>query len=190
MLNPLTLPPRLVLRALDDLHSIALAAERVPDIERKLDARFDSLEGHLEGLLPALAKLERTLTRGLSSLEEQLSGGLGSLEKELTSGLGSLEEQLTSGFSSLEAQFGALPPALEKSLRPHLVKQVKTIESLQPPLEQNRAHTEGVPPRLDGLLHEMGTLRQEIQEVREVLEPLQGATERIGRISGRLPGSG
>jgi len=177
--NPFLVPPRLMLRALDDLHSLALAAQRLPDFEEKLDAHFDALEGHLEGLPPALTKLERTLTRGLDSLEEQLTADLDALEGQLKKGLNGLKKQL-----------GTLPPDLEKLLRPHLVKQIKTIESLKPELENNRLAAESVPPRLDALLGEMGTLRQEIQEVREVLEPLQGATERIGRISGRLPGSG
>jgi DNA repair ATPase RecN len=38
--NPLLLPPRLLLRALDDLHTIAQAAARLEDVERRLDARL------------------------------------------------------------------------------------------------------------------------------------------------------
>ena len=177
MVNPFLVPPRLALRALDDLHSLALAAERLPAFEEKLDARFDAVEGHLEGLPPSLKKLERNLVRGFESLE-----------KQLTDHLGSLDEQLETGLSALREQLGTLPPDLEERLRPHLVKQISTIESLKPELENNRLAAEGVPPRLDGLLREMGILRQEIQEVREVLEPLQGTTERIGRITHRLPG--
>lgn len=158
MENPFLIPPRLALRALDDLHSLALAAERLPHFEEKLDARFDALEGHLDGLPPALGKLERSLVRRLDSLE-----------KQATSGLESLEDQLKMGLKGLQERLGTLPPDLEKRLRPHLVKQIKTIESLKPELEGNRSAAESVPPRLDGLLREMGTLRQEIQEVRGVL---------------------
>jgi len=42
--NPLTLPPRLLFRALDDLHAIAEAARRLPAIEAALIERFDRLE--------------------------------------------------------------------------------------------------------------------------------------------------
>ena len=40
LVNPLLLPPRLLLRALDDLHTIALAAARLEEVERRLDARL------------------------------------------------------------------------------------------------------------------------------------------------------
>jgi len=38
--NPLLLPPKLLLRALDDLHAIATAAARLEEVERRLDARL------------------------------------------------------------------------------------------------------------------------------------------------------
>jgi hypothetical protein len=38
--NPLLLPPRLLFRALDDLHTIALAASRLEDIEQRIDNRL------------------------------------------------------------------------------------------------------------------------------------------------------
>ena len=43
MTNPLLLPASLLLRALDDLHTIALAAARVSEVEERLDERFAEL---------------------------------------------------------------------------------------------------------------------------------------------------
>jgi hypothetical protein len=39
-MNPLLLGPQLVLRALDDLHTIARAAARLEDVERRIDGRL------------------------------------------------------------------------------------------------------------------------------------------------------
>ncbi len=43
MLTPLTLPPRLLLRALDDLHALAEAARRLPEVEERLTLRIEEL---------------------------------------------------------------------------------------------------------------------------------------------------
>ncbi len=44
VLAPLTLPPRLLLRALDDLHAIADAARTLPAVEERLTRRIEALE--------------------------------------------------------------------------------------------------------------------------------------------------
>jgi hypothetical protein len=41
--NPLLLPPRLLFRALDDLHTLALAATRLERVEESLNARADAI---------------------------------------------------------------------------------------------------------------------------------------------------
>jgi len=50
-MNPLTLPPRLLLRALDDLHVLAQAAAELPAIEARLTERIDALDARAEGIL-------------------------------------------------------------------------------------------------------------------------------------------
>jgi len=54
----LTLPPRLVLRALEDLHALASAARRLPEIQRYLERRLDRLDDHLSRGLAAAHRLE------------------------------------------------------------------------------------------------------------------------------------
>jgi hypothetical protein len=63
--NPLLLPPKLVLRALDDLHTIAQAAAGLEDIERRINERLvtiielgeriadlgDGIDGRLDAVL-------------------------------------------------------------------------------------------------------------------------------------------
>ena len=42
-MNPLLLPPRLLFRALDDLHTLALAAARLERVEESLNQRADAI---------------------------------------------------------------------------------------------------------------------------------------------------
>jgi ABC-type transporter Mla subunit MlaD len=55
--NPLTLPPRLLLRALDDLHTLAVAAQRLPSLEAALVERFAALESRADRIEDQLADL-------------------------------------------------------------------------------------------------------------------------------------
>src|SRR3712207_6540729 len=41
--NPLFLPPKLLLRALDDLHAIALVAAQLTEVEERMNQRLDRL---------------------------------------------------------------------------------------------------------------------------------------------------
>ncbi len=58
----LFIPPRLVVRALEDLHTIAEAARRLPDIERALLDTERQLTGHVDRLDARLEEALETLT--------------------------------------------------------------------------------------------------------------------------------
>jgi uncharacterized coiled-coil DUF342 family protein len=93
VLGPLTLPPRLALRALDDLHTLAegirrltdseadlddllIAVRELPLIERKLSERIDALETQVSRLHDWLQPLHAELT----DLDDTAEG----LQRELT----------------------------------------------------------------------------------------------------------
>jgi chromosome segregation ATPase len=82
MTNPLLLPPRLLLRALDDLHAIAQATERLPDLEQQLFERLASLE-QLDALEQAIAALPRGIEQVLSPHLERQVEGIKELHPEL-----------------------------------------------------------------------------------------------------------
>jgi hypothetical protein len=42
-MNPLLIPPRLLFRALDDLHTLATAAARIDEVERRMNERIAAL---------------------------------------------------------------------------------------------------------------------------------------------------
>ena len=58
-MNPLLLPPRLALRALDDLHTIALAARDLNGRLEGLEQRADRIEAQLETAIEAALGIER-----------------------------------------------------------------------------------------------------------------------------------
>ena len=87
MLGPLTLPPRMVVRALDDLHTLAVGVRRLTDrggdledllesvralprVEDELSARVEALHRWLEPLHRELTDLDETA----ESLEKALAG--------------------------------------------------------------------------------------------------------------------
>ena len=58
VLTPLTLPPRLLLRALDDLHALAEAARTLPAVEERLARRIEALEERAEDVLDLGERLD------------------------------------------------------------------------------------------------------------------------------------
>lgn len=85
MLDALAVPPRLILRALDDLHTVARhmpaltgAAEVLPRTEDELSASIERLRGDVQGLRADIESL-RTDVGGA----EQALGRLETLLKKL-----------------------------------------------------------------------------------------------------------
>jgi prefoldin subunit 5 len=89
MLEALSIPPRLVLRALDDLHSVATnlgplveAARVLPRTEDELSANIAALRVDIEALDAWLQPLHRELT-DLDETAEQLQEALVGLQTML-----------------------------------------------------------------------------------------------------------
>ncbi len=91
MLDRLAIPPRLVLRALDDLHTVAGALPELarsltelPRVEDELSAQIESLKVEVRALHEWLEPLHRELTdvdataealeRGLAAVNESILG--------------------------------------------------------------------------------------------------------------------
>lgn len=66
MVNPLLLPPRLLLRALDDLHQIAVAARDIGPRLTTLQERADSIEDQLGEAIGIAGEIE---ARGREAIE-------------------------------------------------------------------------------------------------------------------------
>lgn len=171
-MNPLLLPPRLMVRALDDLHSLARSAETVSLALRTLQSeQIDETLGNLAALAEAaaripeveaaLADVEREVLGRVDGLDERLAGVL-DLAARIEHGLPAIGEVLER-IGALESRLGA---ALEIVGR----------------LESDIASLGRIAPSVDVLTQAAGRLA-------DTVEPLQGAAERLGRIADRLPGA-
>jgi len=103
MLDALAVPPRLIMRALDDLHTLA-------DGLRRLTERDGDLEDLLEAV-KALPRIEDELSANIAALREDIKGlqvWLDPLHRELTD-LDETAENLERSMSSLQALLKKLP---------------------------------------------------------------------------------
>jgi chromosome segregation ATPase len=129
------------------------------------------------------------VTESVRRMPDLLEDGFGSLEKRLDK----LIEESRAAAEVMEAQkdsIDALKPPLEsteqgiESLKPELAAIREAVEPLSRQLEA----LEAVRSQLEHLDERMRAVEGELAEVRGVVEPLGSATERIGRMSDRLPG--
>ena len=103
MLDALTVPPRLIVRALDDLHTLAQGLRRLTDGDGDLDALLEAVK--------ALPRTEDELSANIAALRDDIKGlhaWLGPLHKELTD-LDETAEALERSMSSLQGMLKKLP---------------------------------------------------------------------------------
>jgi cell division protein FtsB len=103
MLNALTVPPRLIMRALDDLHTLAEGIGRLTDRDGDLAA--------LRELVAVLPRIEDELSANIAVLRDDLKAlhaWLQPLHKELTD-LDATAEALERSMSNLQAMLKKLP---------------------------------------------------------------------------------
>jgi cell division protein FtsB len=103
MLNALTVPPRLIMRALDDLHTLAEGIGRLTDRDGDLAA--------LRELVAVLPRTEDELSANIAVLRDDLKAlhaWLQPLHKELTD-LDATAEALERSMSNLQAMLKKLP---------------------------------------------------------------------------------
>jgi methyl-accepting chemotaxis protein len=166
VINPLALPVGIALAVLrdvrqmrDDLHRLADAAEDLPRIEAELTARIDDAED--------------TVQRGVAGVEAlvaalpQIEGGV---------------EELRAARTAAEAIVAGVP-TIERGVD-DLTRAADAAEKLVGGIDEIRESREV-------LLEARGTLERASATIEEALhriEPLQGLTERVGRLADRLPG--
>jgi ABC-type transporter Mla subunit MlaD len=76
LLGPLTVPPKLLLRALDDLHTLATSSQKLadavgelPKIERRVRERIDALDQSLSSMTELSLDMRRTVDQ-MRALQE------------------------------------------------------------------------------------------------------------------------
>jgi ABC-type transporter Mla subunit MlaD len=86
VIGPLLIPPRLMMRALDDLHTLATSSAKIADgvaelsnIERRLRERLEALDRSLSGLTSLSDDLRHTVEQ-LRTLERAVLSLIGSTD--------------------------------------------------------------------------------------------------------------
>jgi archaellum component FlaC len=96
-------PPRLILRALDDLHRIADAAEDMETSIKPLEDDIDGLRRAFEGSNEELAKIREAFTPQLAALHAELL----SLRAQVGSEIAGIDRNLTEVAETVEPLQGA-----------------------------------------------------------------------------------
>jgi hypothetical protein len=157
--NPLLLPPRLLFRALDDLHTLAQTAAQLPDVEERMNARLDELIGLGE-------RIEAVIGDGLALAEEIRATG--ERIAELGEGVDERAAAIIDMGARLEAQGTAM---LEEGRRVeatgrHVAENSKELADALPVLQRAVAMAEP----LEGAVERLG----------RVVDRLPGGRARAG----------
>lgn len=165
-MNPLLLPPRLLFRALDDLHTLALAAGRLERVEESLNARADAILAmgdRIDGRSSAILELgEQIVAMGgqVVAMGERFDAIDERAEAILE--LGERIVALGSRVDDVDARAGQI-----------LEQGVEVVAAARDVSAQGAALAAALPV---------------MQRAIEMAEPLEGVVERLGRVADRLPG--
>lgn len=146
--------------------------------------------------------VRRQLGPMVKSIEHAVST-LDSMREELAA-LRAGFEPMSNDLDSLRGAFAATTEELAKlrtSVAPELTGVRAAAEGLHVEVERQRAAIDRVDStlgdlgkdlesRMTRLIETLSPMVRDLDEVREVVEPLQTATERVGRIAERIPGPG
>ena len=170
--NSLLLPPRLMVRALDDLHALARSAEVVSRTLSTLEP------AHVDEALANLAALANAAER-----IPQVEAALADVEREALRRVDRLDKRL--------GEVLDLAAAIERGL-PAIGEVLDRIAAL----EDRLGDALGIVGRLESDIASLGRIAPSVDVLTEAagrladtVEPLQGTAERLGRIADRLPGA-
>jgi methyl-accepting chemotaxis protein len=175
LLDQLLLPQRIVTRALNDLHRMAEAAASIAALAR------DPLTGWMDDTASSLRSI-RDQAAGARTAIESMSGDVTILRDEF----GRANDEI----ARLREAFGPELEALRHTAA-SLEQELRQVRELLAALLTQADETgEGVITEMRALRGQVGALAHEADEISEVVEPLQGATERVGKVAAHLPGGG
>ena len=185
VLAPIRVPMRLA-RALDDLAVLAERARREPDPVEQVRTRVDTLLVELARLVEigeAIVQGGSDLTvetRGANRLMHELIGGARDLQRTGVA-LDGTGRQLHGGGQDLLEETRALDAEGRE-----LIDGGDRLRQVSEQLEQHLRVCRAALPRVMDGLDTVESIEGKIETVAETVEPLQGAAERVGRVSRRL----
>lgn len=161
---------------------------------RRISDMVASIAEVAGGVRRQLGPMAKTIEHAVSTLD--------SMREELAA-LRAGFEPMSNDLDSLRGAFAATTEELGKlrtSVAPELTGVRAAAEGLHVEVERQRAAIDRVDStlgdnkdlesRMTSLIETVSPMVRDLDEVREVVEPLQTATERVGRIAERIPGPG
>jgi methyl-accepting chemotaxis protein len=181
LLDQLFLPQRLVVRALDDLHRVAEGAASLGALARDSTPLIPHLTEWMDDTASTLRSL-RDQAVGIRTTIEPMGEDLRILRDEF----GRANDEI----ARLREAFGPPLEALRGSADAlhHELRQVRELfAALETDVNEMGAN---VTQEMAALRQAVAALARDADEISDVVEPLQAATDRVGRIASRLPGGG
>lgn len=179
LLDQLLFPQRLVIRALDDLHRIAEAGAALGALAKEARPLTDHMTGWMDDTASTLRSL-RNQAAGVRTTIEPMGEDVRILKDEFA--------RANDEIARLREAFGPQLESLRESAAA-LHQELRQVRELFAALEGD------VNQMGDRVTTEMAALRDAIRalvrdanEISDVVEPLQSATDRVGKIADRLPG--
>jgi len=157
---PFFIDPRLIVRALDDLHTLAQAVAGINEVERRLTARIEAAEDLLEELNTGAGDA----LEGLRAIDRRAAEVLAALSR-----MDERAEALLAGVDRIDD--------VDKQVRELVRLAGSATDKIDAAVEA--AH------ELTAAAH---SLRAAADPLGAAAEPLQGVAERLARINERLPG--
>ena len=178
VLAPVRVPLRIG-RALDDLADIAEHARRDPDPVEAVRVRIDTLIAQID----ALNVVAREIRDGGRELTEVARAVLvmGTALHETSMALNVTGREIVVGGQDLTA----VSTQLEVDTR-ELISGGRDLTSVSEDLERHMRVFRAALPRLLQGLDTVEELESAVETVAETVEPLQGAAERVGRVTNRF----
>jgi len=200
MFNPLTLPPKLILRALDDLNTLAEAARRLPEIELKVDAIVRRLESDLGAMRASVAPLEKHMIALRQEMEpiQQMAAVRQAIEP-LEDHMKKLREEIAPIQQLTEVREAIVPleghlEALREEIAP--IGQLTAVREAIEPLEGHmkglrediapigqlsdvKAATDGLEPMIEDVVRAVRELIPKLEEIRGSIEPVGDVVDNL-----------
>lgn len=204
-MNPLTLPPRLLLRALGDLHQLASAARSIAGVledgtrDREVAQTLDDLHG-LRVAADRIPAVEAAMTERLDALHQrggdmlelgQRFEGLFGSVLEAADRLDARAEGVLEAFEKVQVRAQDILDMGERldDRAAEILEAFASFEERGDALLALATRIEEGTPELNRALEAIETLNEAAGTLASTAQPMQGALERVGRIADRLPGS-
>lgn len=179
LLEQLLLPQRLATRVLDDVHRIAAGAGSIAEFARDLRRLLDPLRGWMDTTATTLESL-RDEASGIRAAVGPMSSDLDTLRVEF----GRANDEIARLRESVTPEFSAFRASAER-----LEEEVRRTRELLDLLDGDvKDMGQRVSAEMHALQKTVASLVRDADDIAEVVEPLQAATERVGRVAERLPG--